>query len=145
MPRAKKATKKAVKKTETKRQVAVPPDNLQRAIFKIRGNAPLVINAFSEKARAEMKAKQVAGSVANKGKKRTPKDFKECYEQARHRAKNGGWDGIPAAAFRKACVSACRTVGFKMTLAKLSIFCIADGFDRVSRDPLVKITKGKPE
>lgn len=144
MPRAKKTAKKAAKISMGKKQVTVPPPNLQIAVFKIRGDAPLVINAFSEKARAEMRAKQLAGSVANKGKKREPKNFKECYEQARHKSK-AGWDGLPAAAFRNACVSACRTVGFKMTLAKLSIFCIADGFDKVSHDPLVKITKGKPQ
>jgi len=130
--------------TVTKKTITVPPANLQTAVFKIRGNAPLVINAFSEKARAEMRAKQVAGSVAKKGKKRDPKNFKENWEQARHRSKQG-WDGFPAAAIRNAMVSACRTVGFKMTLAKLSVFCIADGFDKVSHDPLVKITKGKPK
>jgi hypothetical protein len=31
-----------------------------------------------------------------------------------------------------------------MTLAKLSLFVIQDGFDRVDGTPLVKITKGQP-
>jgi hypothetical protein len=149
VPRAKKTTKKVTKKTTrktatTSRRVVVPPANLQVAVFRIRGNAPLVINAFSQKARQEIHDKQAAGSVAKKGKKRDKKDFKECFEQARHRTK-AGWDGVPASAFRTALVSACRTVGFKMTLAKLSLFCVADGFDEVSHDPLVKITKGKPQ
>lgn len=34
-----------------------------------------------------------------------------------------------AAAFRAGMISACRLVGFKMTLAKLSVFIEADGFD----------------
>ncbi len=32
-----------------------------------------------------------------------------------------------------------------MTLAKLSIFIEADGFDKADATPLVKITKGEPE
>jgi hypothetical protein len=42
-------------------------------------------------------------------------------------------------------ISACRTVGFKMTLAKLSVFVEADGFDKQDGTPLVKITKGEPK
>jgi hypothetical protein len=47
--------------------------------------------------------------------------------------------GIPAGAFRAAMISACRLVGFKMTLAKLSLFVVADGFDRDEGTPLVKL------
>ena len=53
----------------------------------------------------------------------------------------GGWpDGIPAAAFRNAMISACRLVGFKMTLAKLSVFVISDGWDKLEPQiPLIRI------
>jgi hypothetical protein len=102
-----------------------------------------VQNAFGKKAREQMHATQLAGSTLKKGKIRSPKDFKENYEQAKHTSKQG-WLGIPASAFRKACISACKLCGFKMTLAKLSVFVLADGFDRDSGDALVKITKGKP-
>ena len=44
-----------------------------------------------------------------------------------------------AAAFRAAMISACRLVGFKMTLAKLSTFVEADGFDDKDGVPLVRI------
>jgi hypothetical protein len=40
-------------------------------------------------------------------------------------------------------ISACRLVGFKMTLAKLSVYIEADGFDRIDGTPLVRIT-GEP-
>ena len=40
-------------------------------------------------------------------------------------------------------ISACRVVGFKMTLAKLSVFVEPDGFDAVDGTPLVKII-GEP-
>ena len=41
-------------------------------------------------------------------------------------------------------VSACRLVGFKMTIAKLSVFIEADGIDRVDGVPLIRIN-GTPE
>ena len=104
----------------------------------------MVINAFPAKAREQMRAKQAAGSTAQGKKQRTAKDFKECFEQAKHVSREG-WCGIPAAAFRAGCVSACRLVGFKMTLAKMSVFILADGFDKLDGTPLVRITKGKPE
>jgi hypothetical protein len=83
-----------------------------------------------------------AGQQARSRRVRDPKDFDEVYRNAAHIAK-AGWYGIPASAFRNAIISVCRTVGFKMTLAKLSVFVIADGFS-ADGTPLVKITKGKP-
>jgi hypothetical protein len=40
-------------------------------------------------------------------------------------------------------ISACRLVGFKMTISKLSVFVEADGFDADEGTPLVKL-EGKP-
>ncbi len=54
-----------------------------------------------------------------------------------------GWRGIPASCFRQACISACRLVGFKMTLAKLALFVEADGIDADEGTPLVRI-HGEP-
>jgi hypothetical protein len=129
-----------------KKEVAVniKPPKFGDTTVTIVGMAPLVINAFSQKAREQMKAKHVAGSVSRKGQKREPKDFDALYKAAMHVSRDG-WLGIPAAAFRNAMISACRIVGFKMTIAKLSVFIHADGYDKVDGTPLVKITKGKPE
>jgi hypothetical protein len=89
-----------------------------------------------------MQTSQEAGSQATKGKKREARDFQAGYEGARHKS-IAGWDGIPASAFRNALISACRVVGFKMTLAKLSLFTVADGYEN-DGTPLVRITKGEP-
>lgn len=124
--------------------VVISPPNFQWAEFTIKGNAPYVQNKFSSKALEEMKEKQEAGSTTVKSVKRKPKDFQEAYEKSLHITQDG-WYGIPAPAFRNAMVSACRTVGFKMTLAKLSIFIEADGFDKDDATPLVKIIKGEPQ
>jgi hypothetical protein len=123
--------------------ITIPPPNFGTAKFRIVGTAPLVQNAFPTKAREQMKAKQAAGSQAKKGGKKDPKDFQQCYEQSQHISREG-WNGIPCGAFRSALVSACRTVDFKMTIAKLSLFVVADGFDRVDGTPLVKIAEGEP-
>jgi hypothetical protein len=110
----------------------------------IIGEAPLMINKFSAKAQAIMQATQEAGSTAKTKKTREAKDFEGLYNGARHIATEG-WDGIHAAAFRNAAISACRTAGFTMTKAKLAIFALPDGFDRDDRTPLVRITVGQPE
>jgi hypothetical protein len=125
---AKKIEKKAV-------QITAP--NMVTAEFRIVGNAPYVQAKFSFKAREMMRNKMLAGSVSSKGKKRPPRDFDDDYEQAKH-ISTDGWIGIPASCFRQAMISACRLVGFKMTLAKLSVFVESDGFD-ADGYPLIKI------
>lgn len=131
------------KKNEEKRSLTVTAPKLRRTGFKIRGITPYVQNKFSQKALEEMRATQEAGSTAKKGRKRDPKNFQKLYEGSMH-ISTEGWHGIPAPAFRNALVSACRLVGFKMTLGKMSVFTEADGFDRDDGTPLVKITKGEP-
>lgn len=113
------------------------------AEFRIDGTAPLVIHKFSAKARAQIIATQEAGQQAQGKKKREPKDFEAVYRGAMHVAKDG-WLGIPAGAFRNAAISACRTVGYKMTHAKLAFFVLADGFEDDDGTPLVRI-HGTPE
>jgi hypothetical protein len=130
--------------TKQQANVTISPPNFQWAEFLIRGNAPYVQNKFSTKARQQMKATQEAGSTAKTKTKKEPKNFQEAYQQSLHKSTDG-WYGMPAPAFRAAMISACRTVGFKMTLAKLSIFVEADGFDEDDATPLVKILKGEPE
>lgn len=132
------------KRTDDGREVIIAAPNLKVAQFTIRGTAPLVLNAFSQKARDMMKAKQEAGSTGGKGKKREAKDFMAAYEQAKH-VSDDGWLGFAASGIRAALVSACRIVGFKMTLAKLSLFVLADGYDKVDGTALVRITKGEPK
>lgn len=127
----------------TKPIVTIKPANIQTAEFNIRGTAPLVQARFSGKAMQAMMAKMAQGSTANKSRAKPARDFDDDFEQAKH-ISTQGWQGIPASAFRQAMISACRLVGFKMTLAKLSVFVKADGFDRVDGIPLIKF-EGTPE
>jgi hypothetical protein len=135
---------KAMAKAKAAEVLGISPPNFAEAEFVIEGTSPYVQNKFSYKAMEEMKATQEAGSQAKKGKKKEPKDFAKCLEQATHYSTDG-WIGMPAPAFRNAMISACKLVGFHMTKAKLAVFVEADGFDRDDFSPLVKITKGKPQ
>lgn len=123
--------------------VVITPPRMETAIIHIRGLSPYVQHKFSEKAQAQIEATQRAGTQARSRKKRDPKDFEAVYRAAQHRSREG-WCGIPAPAFRNACIDACRLVGYKMTHAKLSLFIEADSFDGDDGTPLVRIS-GEPE
>ncbi len=126
------------------RAVTIAPPNFQTAAFRITGTAPLVINKFSAKARQAMLDKHMAGSQGkSKTKTREAKDPVALFNAARHLSTKG-WDGIPAATFRKAMIGACRLVDFKMTLAKIGFFIEADGIDADEGTPLVKIIGDEP-
>ena len=124
--------------------VQIKPANIQQAVFKIKGTAPYVQARFSAKAMQAMKEKMLAGSTAKGKKVREARNFDDDFEQAKHVSEQG-WVGIPASSFRQAIISACRLVGFRMTLAKLSVFVAADGFDRVDGIPLSKLQAPEPE
>lgn len=125
-------------------RVTIPAPDIRTLAIDVQGTAPLMVHRFGKKALDQMIAKQKEGSTSGKGKKREPRDFDAAFEDARHRSVEG-WDGFPAGALRSAMISACRLVGFKMTLAKLSVFVLADGIDKLDGTPLVKINGGEPE
>jgi hypothetical protein len=138
------AEKKTATATESpKVQVQIRPPNLETARFEIVGTAPLVVHRFAAKAKNAMLSKMMAGSTAKKGKAREAFDPQAAFDGARYVAADG-WDGFNAGAIRAALISACRLVGFKMTLAKLSVFVVPDGWDKLEPQiPLIKIN-GKP-
>ena len=129
----------STKKTSKKELVQIPAPIFMVGEFEIKGAAPLVIHRFSAKTKAEMKLKQETGKAASSKKNREAKDSKDTYNEARYISKEG-WDGFHAGAIRSALISACRLVGFKMTLAKLSVFVEADGWDeKEPQIPLIRI------
>jgi len=119
--------------------VQIKAPNLKEAIFNITGTAPLVIHRFSAKTLNEMKQKMETGKAASSKKNREAKSTDDTFNEARYISKQG-WDGFNAASIRAAMVSACRLVGFKMTLAKMSVFVIAEGWDKKEPQiPLIRI------
>jgi hypothetical protein len=123
---------------EKKEVLRITAPRFEVATFRIVGTSPYCHHRFSSKAAEAMKKKQEAGSQATKSRgPREAKDFKAAYEAACYRSAEG-WLGHPASAFRTAMISACRLVGYKMTIAKLTIFPVPDGYDD-KRKPLVRI------
>ena len=132
-------------KAKIEQSVQIAPPNIKTAVFNVEGTAPLVVHRFSTKAKNMIMDKMRLGSTASKGKaKREPLDEEATFNASRYIA-NDGWDGFNVASVRCALISACRLVGFKMTLAKLSVFVEADGRDK--EEPqfgLIRILGCKP-
>jgi len=126
-------------KTQATKAVIIKAPNFQVAEFEIKGIAPLVIHRFSSKTKNEMKQKMETGKASSSKKDREAKLTDDTYMESRYLS-DEGWDGFHAGAIRAAMISACRLVNFKMTLAKLSIFIIQDGWDKKEPQiPLVRI------
>jgi hypothetical protein len=128
------ATKEVVVK-----QAVISAPKFGRATFELVGSEVLVIHRFSAKTKAQMKQKMELGNAGGNRKNREAKATDDLYNEARYVSAEG-WDGFHAGALRAALISACRLVGFKMTLAKLSIFVEADGHDaQEPQIPLIRI------
>jgi hypothetical protein len=125
---------------------------LRQAIMTIPivGETPLKVLRFSRKKQGDVMATQKAGEQARTKKKREPKDFQREYEEARYlcsQRENGKqvtWLGINASGVRNGAIETCRMAGFTMTRAKMSVFCVEDGFDDLDATPLVRV-HGEPE
>jgi hypothetical protein len=130
-------------KMATQGTVSIKAPKFGIAKLKIKGIAPLVVHRFSAKTKEEMKQKMETGKAASSKKNREAKSTDDLYLESRYISKEG-WDGFHAGAMRAAMISACRLVGFKMTLAKLSVFIERDGVDaKEPQIPLIRIY-GKP-
>jgi hypothetical protein len=147
MARTKATTETTVATTEAaprQTQVSIPAPNFQVAQFRITGTAPLVVHRFSAKTKEQMKQKMETGKASSSRKNREAKATDDLFNESRYTSAEG-WDGFNAAAVRAALISACRLVGFKMTLAKMSLFVIADGVDEAEPFiPLIRIHGAKP-
>ena len=132
------------KKVEPTKLIITPP-NFADADVGIIGTAPYVQNMFSVENQNKMKEKQERGSEPGKKTtriRRPPKDFDKIYQGSMHISEQG-WYGIPASGMRRAMIDVCRMTDFDMVRAKMSIFVLADGRDRASQEPLIRLV-GEP-
>lgn len=132
---------KAAKQTEGE-VISITPPSIEYMKFRIVGTAPYMQARFSQKAMIAMMDK-MAGKTSKGAKTRDSRDYDAEYKGAMHES-TAGWIGIPASSLRAAMISACRLVGYKMTIAKMSIFVMPEGLDKVDGQPLVRIY-GDPE
>ena len=125
-------------KTSERELAVIGAPNIKSSKVKIVGLSPYVMNKMSSANRLAMMQKQEAGSRANKGAKREAKNFDSVYKGGMHISK-GGWYGVPCSGLRTGLVDACRLTGFKMTIAKCSVFVVPDGIDADDGQPLFQI------
>ena len=116
--------------------VVISAPRMAQAQFQFTGTAPLMTARFSKK--MELLAQHTTKQEKGKKTERKVKDVDQDLEDATYISPQG-WYGMNAAAVRNAMISACRLVNFKMTLAKLSIFVEADGYDHLEPVPLLRI------
>lgn len=123
--------------------LTVTPPSIRAIKVRLVGTSPLMQARFSQKAMKAMS--DVMTGEKKKGTRgaREAKNFEEDYKEAMHMSSDD-WVGFPAGGLRAALISSCRLVGFVMTRAKLSVFVLAEGYDRVDNQALIRI-HGKPE
>ena len=125
----------AAKKAEGKTVITINPIKLQKARITVVGDTPLLVHAWSEKAKKEMLAAQQKVAKAKKAKDiRNPfaefmnaaywmtdkpeEDTPEAFEKA---VAEGAKFGFPVIAFKLAAISACYRAG--QTKNKVDMMC----------------------
>lgn len=130
----------------TAEPIRVSPPRMGRAVFHIEGVEVLMTAKFSSRIKEGLiKEREQEGTKPAKRKKQhEPTDYQARGMEAAYLSSED-WYGVHAAAFRNAAISACRLINFKMTIAKLSVFVEADGYDRYEGTPLVRIYGDDPK
>lgn len=91
--------------------VSIPPIRIEQLYITLVGDSALISHKWSEKAKKEMRDKQMGAAKTAKA----PKDPDRDYRESLYEHPEGGY-GFPCVAFKAAAVSACRfTDGLKMT------------------------------
>ncbi len=104
------------------------------------GTSPLIVHAWSKKAKREMLDKQMHKTE----KVKEPKDPEADYESSLYKFADGSGYGFPATGFKMAIVGGCRLFkGLNMTQVKQLFFVETDGVT-VDDMPLVRLS-GVPE
>lgn len=129
------ATPKATAETV----ITIPPIEIKTYVLRIVGDTPLIVHAWSHKARQEMLDKQMGKAKA----KKEPKNPEADYQGAFHRLPDGT-PGFPTIGFKSAAVSAARQIdGLTMTFLRGAFHTIGElvaieGVPRM-REDMVKI------
>ena len=112
--------------------IELPAIRIETAEFILIGDSPLIVHAWSEKAKRQMLDKQMKKA----GKTKEAKDPQEDYEACFYRTDDGEY-GFPAIGVKAAMVSSCRFLDMKMTEAR-GAFHIDCEMLRVFGDPRMR-------
>lgn len=102
--------------------IQLPEMRIERISLRIVGDSPLIVHAWSSKAKKEMLDKQM--KKAKTGKE--AKDPERDYQESLYYLPDGGY-GFPSVGFKNAAVSACRHIdGMKMTMQRGTFHIVGD-------------------
>lgn len=93
--------------------IVLPPINIQSVEFTLVGDSPLIVHAWSEKAKRQMLDKQMKKATKAKDAKDPQADYEACFYYT-----PAGKYGFPTIGVKAAMVGACRFVDMKMTEAR---------------------------
>lgn len=94
-------------------QIELPPIRIETVQFMLIGNSPLIVHAWSEKAKRQMLDKQMKRAKQAKEAKDPEADYEACF----YRTPTGAY-GFPAIGVKAAMISACRFADLKMVSAR---------------------------
>jgi hypothetical protein len=118
----------ATKATQPEQVKLVRPD-LRIIELRLKGISPLIMHAWSDKAKRQMLAKQQRGASIGK----EAKDPEADYEASIYRHPEGGY-GFPAVAFKAAAVRAGTYSEMKMTFLRGAFHVLGD-FAKIEGEP----------
>ena len=124
--------------------IEVPQIDVQRIMFKLVGDSPLICHRWSEKAKAMIENKQQKKPTPGREARDPDQEFRDSLHVIDETEKIYGF---PAVGFKTAMVSACRYADMKMTVARGAFHVIGDLIPIISgpptrRDDMVRIGNG---
>lgn len=124
--------------------IELPALRIETVEFMLVGDSPLIVHAWSEKAKREMLDKHMKKAKQAKEAKDPQEDYEACF----HYTKKGAY-GFPAVGVKAAMVRACTYLDMKMTEAR-GAFHIDEEFLEIIGEPqmredMVRIGMGKPD
>lgn len=87
--------------TKVEQVVELRPINIQQAVVELVGDSPLIVHAWSAKAKKEMLDKQMKKAKGAKAAKDPERDYEEAFYRL-----DDGTPGFPTIAFKSAAVAA---------------------------------------
>lgn len=113
--------------------IELPRLDLRIMTIRVIGDSPLICHAWSQKAKQQMRDKQMKKAKSGKDAKDPEQDFRDSL----YPLPDGGY-GFPSVAFKAAAVSACRFAdGVKMTEAR-GAFHVLGEMARIEGEPTMR-------
>lgn len=126
---------------KTNATIELPPLDIRTVTFMLIGDSPLIVHAWSEKAKRQMLDKQM--KKATKG--REAKDPEADYEACFYRTDTGAY-AFPAIGVKAAMVAAARFVDAKMTVLRGALHIDAEMLEVIGkprpREDMVRVGMG---